>query len=54
MVDKCQLVQLAAELRIKLKKELPKGKLEQTIYSLGIQIRNMKMVFNIYGTWRVG
>ena len=21
-------------------------------YSLGIQIRNMKMVFNIYGTWR--
>ena len=33
MVDKCQLVQLAAELRIKLKKELPKGKLEQTIYT---------------------
>ena len=22
------------------------------IYILGIQIRNMKMVFNIYGTWR--
>ena len=22
------------------------------IFRLGIQIRNMKMVFNIYGTWR--
>ena len=26
MVDKCQLEQLAAELRVTLKKELPKGK----------------------------
>ena len=21
-------------------------------YTLGVQVRNMKMVFNIYGTWR--
>ena len=27
-------------------------KIENTMYRLGIQIRNMKMVFNIYGTWR--
>ena len=25
---------------------------ETAMYTLGIQIRNMKMVFNIYGTWR--
>ena len=26
--------------------------LEQGLCIIGIQIRNMKMVFNIYGTWR--